>query len=131
METAPFTIEQFYKFMSQGKLMAARCTECDNLMLPPRPMCDKCFSDKLEWRQLTPKGKLETYTVIHVAPTQFQSLAPYAVGIMKLEEGVKLPGMIKDVTPEKLRVSMELEIEFDSSLPSEWPMWPKYYFRPV
>jgi len=131
MENSPFTIEQFYKFMSQGKLMMAQCTECGNFMLPPKPICDKCFSDKLEWKKLTPKGELETYTIIHVAPPQFQFMAPYAVGIVKFKEGVKLPGMIKGVEFEKLQIGMELKIEFDSSLPSEWPMWPKYYFKPV
>ena len=130
-ETAPFTIEQFYRFMSQGKLMAAQCMECGKIMLPPRPVCDKCFSDKLQWKELTPKGRLETYTVIHVAPPKFQPLTPYTVGIVRLEEGIRLPGMIKGVELENLHVGLELEIAFDSSLPSEWPAWPKYYFKPA
>jgi hypothetical protein len=129
--TKPFTIEQFYGFIRQGKLMVARCVQCGKTMLPPRPVCDQCFSNNFEWKQLTPKGKLETYTVIHVAPTQFQSLAPYAVGIVKLQEGVKLPGMIKGVAFKDLQIGMELQIEFDFNLPSEWPQWPRYYFRPV
>jgi hypothetical protein len=130
-ETTSFTIEQFYKFIENGKLMSVRCTECGKVMLPPKPICDECLSDKLEWKQLAPRGKLETYTVIHVAPTQFQSLAPYAVGIVKLQDGLKLPGIIKNVAFEDLRIGMELEIEFDATLPSKWPIWPRYYFKPI
>ena len=49
------------------------------------------------------KGKLLTYTVIHVAPTQFQNLAPYTVGILKLRDGLKIPGMIQEITQEQLQ----------------------------
>ena len=129
-ETFPFTIEQFYKFVSERKLMAAKCKKCGTILLPPRPMCTKCFSSDLEWVELKNKGKLLTYTVIHVSPKQFESLIPYAVGIVKLEDGPKLPGMIQDVEPEKISVGMDLKVDFDTTIPSEWPTWPRYFFKP-
>ncbi len=129
-EKYPFTIEQFYKFVSERKLMAAKCKKCGTMLLPPRPMCMKCFSSDLEWVELKNKGKLLTYTVIHVSSKQFESLIPYAVGIVKLEDGPKLPGMIQDVEPEKISVGMSLEVDFDTTIPSEWPTWPRYFFKP-
>lgn len=129
-ETFPFTIEQFYKFVSERRLMAAKCKKCGTMLLPPRPMCTKCFSSNLEWVELKNKGKLLTYTVIHVSPKQFESLIPYAVGIVKLEDGPKLPGMIQDVEPEKISVGMDLKVDFDTTIPSEWPTWPRYFFKP-
>ena len=129
-ETHPFTIEQFYRFASQKRLMAARCSNCGNLLLPPRPMCPKCLSTDLTWVELEKRGKLLTYTVIHVAPTQFQCMVPYTVGIVKLKDGLKLPGMIRGVEPQEIEVGMELEADFDTTLPAEWPTWPRYFFRP-
>ena len=125
-----FTIEEFYRFAAEKRLMAARCSKCGNLLLPPRPMCIKCFSTDLRWVELEKRGKLLTYTVIHVAPTQFQSMTPYAVGIVKLKDDLKLPGMIRGIEPEEIEVGMELEVDFDTTLPSQWPMWPRYFFRP-
>jgi hypothetical protein len=129
MAESPFTIEEFYKFAAKKRLMAARCNKCGNLLLPPRPMCTKCLSTDLKWVELEKRGKLLTYTVIHVAPTQFQSMTPYVVGVAKLKDGLKLPGMIRDVEPKEVKVGMELEVDFDINLPSEWPMWPRYFFR--
>jgi len=129
-ETHPFTIEQFYRFASQKRLMAARCSNCGNLLLPPRPMCTKCLSTDLIWVELEKRGKLLTYTVIHVAPTQFQCMVPYTVGIVKLKDGLKLPGMIRGVDPQEIEVGMVLEADFDTTLSSEWPTWPRYFFRP-
>ena len=129
VEQARFTIEQFYSYISQGKLMGGKCKKCGKTHLPPRPLCDKCFSKEFEWVELPKKGKLLTYTVIHVAPTQFQEMAPYAVGIVELENGIKIPGMIK-VPQEQIRIGMPLTIDFDTHAATEsWPQWPRYYFK--
>jgi uncharacterized OB-fold protein len=131
-EQESFTMEQFYKHVSQGKLMGGKCKKCGKVHLPPRPLCDNCFSKDFEWVQLPTKGKLLTYTVIHVAPSQFQAMAPYAVGIIQLENGLKIPGMIKDAKMEQIKVGMPLTIEFEEPTSTQqWPQWPKYHFKPV
>ncbi|MCD6243180.1 Zn-ribbon domain-containing OB-fold protein [Candidatus Bathyarchaeota archaeon] len=135
-EATPFTIEQFYRFMNEGKLMGAKCIKCGKIMLPPRPICIQCYSENLEWIKLENKGKLLTYTIIHVAPPQFQHLVPYAVGIIELEKGLKLPGMIKGIDFDKIKIGMELKIEVEpvtkeEAEGQEWPTWPKYYFKPA
>ena len=132
MSEAPFTIEQFYKFLAQGKLMAGKCLKCGKIHLPPRPLCDKCFSQKFTWTPVPSKGKLLTYTVIHVAPQQFQDMAPYAVGIIQLENGLKIPGMISSVTQEQLKIGMYLTIDFGAcNTTQQWPQWPRYCFKPL
>ncbi len=127
----PFTIEQFYKFIAQGKLMAGKCLKCGKIHLPPRPLCDNCFSKQFEWMQVTGKGKLLTYTVIHVAPQQFQALTPYAVGIVELENGLKIPGMINGVPHDQLKIGMELTLDFGAcNTTQQWPQWQRYCFKP-
>ena len=128
----PFTIEQFYKFLAQRKLMAGKCQHCGKIHLPPRPLCDNCFSQQFKWIPIAGKGKLLTYTVIHIAPTQFQAMAPYAVGIIKLENGAKIPGMITGATQGQLRIGMDLTIDFGTcNTAQQWPQWPRYCFKPM
>jgi uncharacterized protein len=126
----PFTVEQFYKFLSQGKLMAGKCVKCEKIHLPPRPLCDNCYSKLFEWMQVNGKGKLVTYTVINVAPAQFQALTPYAVGIVEFENGLRIPGMIQGVTQQELRIGMELTLDFGTcSATQQWPQWQRYCFK--
>jgi uncharacterized OB-fold protein len=128
--TEAFTIEQFYKFLAQRKLMAGKCQKCGIIHLPPRPLCDNCYSQQFTWLQISGKGKLLTYTVIHVAPVQFQALAPYAVGIVELESGLKIPGMINGVSQEELKIGMELTLDFGTCSTSQtWPQWQRYCFK--
>ncbi|MFQ6073965.1 MAG: Zn-ribbon domain-containing OB-fold protein [Candidatus Bathyarchaeia archaeon] len=126
----PFTIESFYKLIAERKLMAAKCKQCGKLLVPPRPMCTDCYSKDLEWTLLEGEGKLLAYTVIHVSPKQFEDMIPYAVGIVKLTEGPQLPGMIRNIEADKIWVGMKLSVDFDTTLPSGWPQWPRYYFKP-
>jgi uncharacterized OB-fold protein len=127
----PFTIEQFYKFLQQGKLLAGKCLKCGKIHLPPRPLCDNCYSKEFEWVTVSGKGKLITYTVINIAPQQFQDLTPYAVGIIQLENGLKIPGMIQGIPQEQLKIGMPLLLDFGScSTPQKWPQWPRYCFKP-
>jgi uncharacterized protein len=131
MSQEPFTIEQFYKFMQQQKLMAGRCLKCKKIHLPPRPLCDNCLSQEFEWVSISGKGKLLTYTVISVAPKQFEALTPYAVGIVELENGLKIPGMIQDLKQEQLKVGMELTLDFGTCNTTQtWPQWQRYCFKP-
>jgi uncharacterized protein len=128
----PFTIEQFYKFLSQSKLMAGKCQKCGKIHLPPRPLCDNCYSQEFEWIEVSGKGKLLTYTIIHVAPPQFQALAPYTLGIVQLENALKLPGMVSGVAEGQLQVGLGLTIDFKAcSVGQAWPQWQRYCFKPL
>ena len=94
-------------------------------------MCTNCLSVNLEWVELEGSGKLLTFTVIHVAPEQFQSMVPYAVGIVEFENGARLPGIICDVKHDDLKVGMDLRIDFGESQSSEWHSWGRYCFKPL
>jgi len=138
-EVRPFTIESFYKFVGEGKLMAAKCNSCGAVILPPRPACTKCLSKDLKWIPVANECKLLTYTVIHVSPKEFESKVPYALGIVKFSEGGQLLGMIREIEPNKLQVGMTLRVNFETpSAPTtppqmtpQWPQWPRFYFKPV
>lgn len=124
-------VENFYMFCAERKLMGVRCKQCSAVICPPRSICPKCSADTFDWMELKGRGKLLTYTIIHFPPSQFQALAPYAVGIIKLEQGPQLSGMIKNVKLEDLRIDMDLQVDFETALPKEWPRWPRYFFKPV
>ncbi len=131
IETPPFTIEQFFKFLKEEKLMAAKCKQCETLYLPPRPMCSSCYSKNFEWTQLDTKGYLVTYTIIYVASEQFQKDTPYAYGIVELKNGLRIPGIIKQIEHEKLKVGIELKLDFDTETSPKWPHWSRYFFKPA
>jgi len=52
------------------------------------------------------------------------------VGIVEMEEGVKLPSIIRTSRLESLKIGMELEVDFSpKSQETSWPHWPRYFFK--
>ena len=94
------------------RLEAAKCKGCGKVSFPPRTVCGGCRGREFGKAVLAPEGKLETFTVIRVAPSGFSDLAPYAVGIVTLDDGVKLTAQVADCDPAKLAVGQRVRIEF-------------------
>lgn len=128
-KTPPFTIDQFYKFVAERKLMGARCCKCNNVMVPPRMLCNKCYSQDIEWTELRGKGRLLTYTECHQPiMAEYKSMVPYIIGVVKLEEGPQIPTMMRNLKREDVQIGMELIIDFDTKPSPEWPFWTHYFF---
>jgi len=53
-----------------------------------------------------------SYTVVHNAPPDFQSDAPYVVALVDLEEGPRMMTRLIDCERGKLRVGLEVEVVF-------------------
>jgi uncharacterized OB-fold protein len=79
---------------------------------PPRVVCQGCGGREFETIKLGDRGKLVTYTVIRVAPSEFSEQSPYAVGVVELPGGVRMTGQIADCEFDELRVGMPVKIEF-------------------
>ena len=88
------SVESFKEGLKESKLKGCICVRCGNPMLPPRMICNKCGSTDLKEHCFDSKGKIKTKTVIHVPLTKFQELSPYTVGIIQLDEGPMITGMV-------------------------------------
>lgn len=94
------------------RLEAEKCRRCGQVYFPPRLICATCGSKEFDPVKLAEKGKVLTYTVIRVPPHQFVDQAPYAMGIVELEDGVKVMAQIVDCSFNELRVGLPVKIEF-------------------
>lgn len=82
--------EPFWTALSAGRLVTTACRACGRISFPPKPVCRSCWSKDVEWRELSPRGTLYSFTVNHVAPRTFRHEAPYSVALVDLEDGIRL-----------------------------------------
>lgn len=94
------------------RLEAGKCTKCGSIHFPARLICPDCSAKAFETIRLSGKGEVATYTVIRVAPSGFGDLAPYAVGIVKLDEGIHIMAQITDCDPETLKIGDRVVTQF-------------------
>jgi uncharacterized OB-fold protein len=102
----------FREIPQRYRLEAGKCKKCGQVYFPPRIVCPECKSRQFETIKLNPEGKLLTYTIIRVASDKFSIQAPYAVGIVELNDGVKLTTQIADVDFDKIKIGMKLKLVF-------------------
>lgn len=87
----------FYDELNNGKLVGLKCTECGTVSCPPKPTCNNCGSFETAWTQMSGRGQLRIYSVVNYPGGEFQEVAPYAFGLIKLEEGPVYYGMVDGI----------------------------------
>ncbi len=84
-------VVEFREGLARGNLLIQKCIECSRLNMYPRHACPYCQSQSLGWQRASGRGVLHSFTVLRLgAPEGFESELPYAIGVVKLEEGVQL-----------------------------------------
>ncbi len=121
--------QPFWDGTKAGELRLQRCDACSNVIFPPRPFCPKCASRSVSWFKASGRGKLWSYVINHRPAPGFEQDAPYAIAVVKLDEGPQMMTNIVDCpqTPEALQLDMPVEVVFEAV--SEAISLPK--FRPA
>ena len=94
------------------RLEAARCKKCGKVFFPPRLVCNKCRGREFERFNMKRTGKVVTHTVIRTPADEFSGEAPFAVGIVQIDDGAQLTTQIADVPFEGIRIGMPVKMEF-------------------
>ena len=75
-------------------------------------MCPTCRRDgELESYKFNGEGEIVTYTIIHTAAEGFEHQTPYALAIVKLDEGPRLTSQIIG-KPEEMKIGMRVKSVF-------------------
>jgi len=88
------SVYEFKEGLKESKLKGRKCNSCGSLMLPPRRICPRCGTTDLNMYEFTGEGVLKTKTMIYMSLPRFAELSPYSVGIVQLDEGPTISGMI-------------------------------------
>jgi uncharacterized OB-fold protein len=80
----------FWHALAAGRFTTTRCAACGAATFPPRPICPHCHAARHEWIELDGRGRLYSATRIHAAGGAFAAFAPYSVGLVDLDEGIRV-----------------------------------------
>jgi uncharacterized OB-fold protein len=109
---SPFTkVADFAQHLKDGRIMGSRCKTCGASSFPPRADCEVCMSGDFEFSEVTGKAKLNTFTKIVAAPTGFEDVTPYIVGVVDLEEGGRALAWFGDsIKEDEIKIGMDLQL---------------------
>jgi uncharacterized protein len=83
--------DAFNEGLAEGRLLIQSCNSCGKPNMYPRYRCPFCQSADLGWIEAAGSGILLSYAVVRAVPPRgFEDELPYALGAVRLEEGVQL-----------------------------------------
>jgi len=102
--------EHFWRALAEGRFVTTRCAKCARPSFPPKPFCPHCWHAAVEWAPLSPAGTVYSSTVVHAVPAVFRHEAPYRVGIVDLDDGVRIATRLLGVEEDGFAVGERAEI---------------------
>ncbi len=100
----------FWEATRQKKLVIQYCKATGKYQHLPRPV--SIFTGRrrdIEWREVSGKGTVFSYTIAHRGPPAFQGKEPYAVASVTLDVGVNLIANLINCKAQDLKVGMKVK----------------------
>jgi len=96
---------RFLAAASEGRLALPLCAACGQHHCYPRPFCPHCWSEDLNWVDVSGVAKLYSFTVVRGGE-------PYVLAVVELEEGPRMMTNIVDCPLDAIQIGMPLRVDF-------------------
>ncbi len=108
----------WWKAAAEHRLLVQRCADCMHLRLPPAPVCPSCRSDVSDWKEVSGRGTLYSYTVVH-RPIAAGQEVPFVVAVIELDgaEGVRMISNVVDTPLDDLEIGLAVEVVWEDMGP--------------
>jgi uncharacterized OB-fold protein/acyl dehydratase len=103
--------EWFWEGLRQRELRIQRFTDDGSLVHPPANCNPRTQHFDYDWIVASGKATLYSHTVVHYPQVPAFDY-PHIVGLVELEEGVRLVTTIVGCEPDQLEIGMPLELDF-------------------
>jgi uncharacterized OB-fold protein len=111
---------EYWEAAKRGRLLVKHCNTCGRSHHYPRPFCPFCWSEDVEWRDVSGRGTVYTYSIVYRNDLEpFSAWGAYVPAVVELEEGPRLMTTIVDCPHDELAVGMPVEVAF-RDLTDEW-----------
>jgi uncharacterized OB-fold protein len=105
----------------EPRLIASRCTACDNHMFPVQADCPRCSGTTTEDVELSRTGTLWTWTIQSYPPksppyagnADPATFVPFGVGYVDIDGKVRVESRLTVAEPSELEIGMAMELVLD------------------
>lgn len=108
--------QPFWDATARHVLLVPQCGHCGTWRMPPTPFCPACQSQQIDWRTLSGRGSVYSYTIVERGLVAgMDEHLPYVPAVIELEGagGVRLISNVVDVEVAELRVGMAVQVIWD------------------
>jgi uncharacterized OB-fold protein len=99
------------------RLLGGKCEHCQTVTFPAQARCPRCSHPDMAAAPLPRRGTLVSWTTQEFPPSRNyrgdptgESFEPYGVGLVQLDDVVRVESRLTESDPEKLDFGMEVEL---------------------
>ena len=115
----------------RANLVGIKCDDCGKSIFTSASTCPNCSGENIEEALLSTKGKVWTYTIVHVSYGSIVMQPPYAGAFVELEDGAFVHTPIVGCDLEDVEVGMEVELDILKVGEDEEKETVVFAFKPV
>ena len=115
------TVNKYFNYLKDQKLMGSECPDCHQIDLPARRLCSNC-QHEAHWKELSGNGKLKGFTVISVGTPimsqhGYDRKHPYIFAVAEMAEGPMISGLMTEAkqfeeNPANIKIGMGVKASF-------------------
>lgn len=105
--------QEFWDGVNRKCLLLQYDPEADKYQFYPRAISLHTGKRNLEWREASGKGVLFSYTNTVIPTRGFEDLAPYLIGLVELDEGVRLMSLLHNCAAVDVKIGMRVRLCWD------------------
>jgi uncharacterized protein len=101
----------FRALKTQGKLIGTRCGPCQQVYLPARAFCERCFAELTEQVEVKRTGRLVSYTICNVDNDGARLQHPETLALVQLEGAttVMVHRLLNAAQPGTIKIGCAVE----------------------
>jgi uncharacterized OB-fold protein len=98
------------------QLIGSKCGSCGATAFPVQPRCPRCSAGEMSELPLPQRGTLVTWTTQGFPPGPpykgpvGKDFAPFGVGLVQLDDVIRVEGRLTENDPTKLEFGMDVEL---------------------
>ncbi len=100
----------FWDAAREHRLVVQYDPEAGAWQFYPRAISVHTSRQNLEWREVSGAGTLYSWTLTVVPPPGFRDRAPYLIGVVELDEGVRMMAPLSGLEAAQVKIGMRLRV---------------------
>lgn len=103
----------FFKALKEcGELVGTRCGPCNQVYVPARQFCERCFGELTEEVQVKPEGTLISFTFCYMDHDEKPLEKPLALALVQLDGATTfmLHRLLKVRNPSQVRIGSRVQV---------------------
>lgn len=110
--TTDVDTQPFWDAAREHRLVACQCASCGHFRMPPSPFCPECQSTDKNWPELSGRGSVFSFSVVHGIPGLPDIILVAIIVDLEGAPGARIVSNLIDVEPADVSIGMPIQVGF-------------------